>query len=407
MEKARLINRFPAGLVTPPPSKSLSHRALICAALASDNGESILENLGASNDITATEKALSLLCATAKARVSDESGVTLVDCGESGSTLRFLVPLAAIYEQEIAFTGQGLLMERPMAVYEAILRQAGAFYTHEGERIRVRGPMKAGDYKLPGNISSQFISGLLLALPLLDGDSGLHLTTSLESTAYVDMTIDVMARFGVTVAPTATGWRLPGNQRYKPTQYRVEADYSQAAFFLAAAALGRDVRCRGLSRSSVQGDMAIIRILEEMGAVLTWKNNIVSVESERLKPVTVDAREIPDLIPPIAVLCCYCDGKSRIVNAGRLRFKESDRLHALALELGSLGADITEEEDSLTIHGKPSLPGGDVHAHNDHRIAMAMAVAAIRCDGPVRLTGWESVSKSYPAFWDDFEKEDI
>jgi 3-phosphoshikimate 1-carboxyvinyltransferase len=252
-------------------------------------------------------------------------------------------------------------------------------------------------------VSSQFVSGLLLALPLLDGDSELRLTTPLESRRYVDMTIDVMRRFGVRVESGDSLYTISGGQRYRSTSYRVEADYSQAAFFLAASALGRDVEVSGLAPDSLQGDSAILRVLREMGAEILWRDGTISVRAGRLCAVTVDAREIPDLVPPIAALCCFCEGASRVVNAGRLRLKESDRLQALSTELRKLGADIEESEESLSIRGAERLRGGVVDAWGDHRIAMSMAVAAIRCDGPVSLSGWRSVNKSYPGFWLDFE----
>jgi 3-phosphoshikimate 1-carboxyvinyltransferase len=244
---------------------------------------------------------------------------------------------------------------------------------------------------------------LLLALPLLDGDSEIRLSTPLESGRYVDMTIDVMRRFGVDAGASGTSYFVKGGQRYRAARCKIEADYSQASFFLAAAALGLDVRVGGLNPDSVQGDAAMLRVLREMGAEAAWKDGVVSIRAETLCAVTVDAREIPDLVPPIAALCCFCDGTSEIVNAGRLRLKESDRLSALASELGKLGASVAETGDSLSITGVKRLKGGSVDAWGDHRVAMALAVASIRCDGPVSLTGWQSVNKSYPGFWRDFE----
>jgi 3-phosphoshikimate 1-carboxyvinyltransferase len=273
------------------------------------------------------------------------------------------------------------------------------------KEIRVRGPLCGGRYTVPGDVSSQFISGLLLALPLAPGDSEIRTNVPLESRPYVSMTIDVMRRFGVEIRTENGVFSVPGGQRYRPAVYTVEADYSQAAFFLAAAALGRDLRCAGLDPNSAQGDRAILRILEEMGAAVLWQNGLVSVRADRLCALEIDVRDIPDLAPPLAALCCFCEGESRIVNAGRLRLKESDRLRALASELGALGADITEGTDSLTIRGRNTLPGGRANARNDHRIAMTVALAAIRCQSDVRLTGWRSVRKSYPDFWRTFGKE--
>lgn len=414
MDEAKRLGRCPSGICTPPPSKSLGHRAVICAALAARGpaaGESVLQNLGRSEDIDATLAGVAALWSPAVA--TEGGGLRIgpgparpagcVDCGESGSTLRFLLPLAALEARETVFTGRGRLLARPLAVYADLFRASDAMFVQEPRAVRVRGPLRGGVYVLPGDISSQFVSGLLLALPLLPDDSEIRLATPLQSRGYVNLTLDVMRRFGVTVAQEPAGYRIRGGQCYRPAAYRVEADYSQAAFFLAAAALGRPVTVAGLNPESRQGDRVMLEILRAMGAETDWQSDAVCVRTERLEAVTVDAREIPDLVPPIAALCCFGAGRSRIVGAGRLRLKESDRLHALAVELGKLGARVEETEDTLTIEGAPRLAGGRVDAWNDHRIAMALAVTALRCDGPVLLTGWRSVAKSYPDFWRDWE----
>jgi len=450
----KTIRRFPGGVVAPPPSKSLSHRAVICAALAAresgaigggiaqcgaDNGntdsngpngrgrESVIYNLGASEDVEATLEGIKALgvcwerggTENACLRVFHRGGVPdtvsnrrggedePIDCAESGSTLRFLIPVFALEKREVCFSGRGRLLERPLDVYRTAFAEAGAELAKEPDRVRVRGPLRSGVFTIPGDVSSQFVSGLLFALPLLDGDSEIRLSSPLESRGYAELTVDVMERFGVRVqAPDEYRFLISGGQRYRPAEYEVEADYSQAAYFLAAAALGRDVWCSGLNPDSRQGDRAILRVLEEMGAGIVRKDDLVSVRARRLKAVNVDAREIPDLVPPIAALCCFCEGASRIENAGRLRLKESDRLKAMTSELSKLGASVIEKEDGLIIEGSGSLRGGRVDAWNDHRIAMSMALAAIRCEGPVELSGWRSVSKSYPGFWDDFERDE-
>lgn len=416
MKDSKMIQKFPAGIVSPPPSKSLAHRAAICAWLASKHTgqESVLYNMHGSDDILATLAGIRALGGrwvqqgdTVQMMPAQQAKGGLIDCNESGSTLRFLLPLAALDDAEYQFTGKGRLMERPLDIYADIFAKAGVAFRRQDKQLYLKGPLQSGVYKLPGNVSSQFVSGLLFALPLLAGDSALQLTTELESRAYVDMTVDVMRQFGVSVEqPDAATYRIAGGQHYRPASYTVEADYSQAAFFLAAAALGRPVVCQGLSRKSLQGDRAILNILHQMGADVQWREDgSLAVSAERLQAVTVDAREIPDLMPPVAVLCSFCAGESRIVNAGRLRIKESDRLAALTQELTALGAQVEETADSLIIQGAKNLAGGRVDAHGDHRIAMAMATAAIGCGGAVYLTGAESVRKSYPNFWDDFEQE--
>ncbi|MDR3225801.1 MAG: 3-phosphoshikimate 1-carboxyvinyltransferase [Clostridiales Family XIII bacterium] len=427
------IDRFPEGVVTPPPSKSISHRALICAALAGgDKAIGRIKNIGESDDIDATRRGVEIL------RAGDNTRA--VDCGESGSTLRFLIPLAGIDGREWVFKARGRLIERPMGIYKDLFESRGGFFEqtvyssgsesadaggYTGE-VRVRGPLRPGRYELAGDVSSQFISGLMLALPLLGGDSEIALTTPLASADYVRLTADVMRAFGIETRERGeggdgivnfdklTGWDVPGGGHYKSVKYRVESDWSQAAFFLCAGALGRRIAVAGMSPGSLQGDMRILGILKDAGADVDAEMRLIPKRDTALfralsphaglNAVTVDATNIPDLVPPVAALACYLKGESRIENAGRLRLKESDRLAALAQELGHIGADIRTEGDTLVINGKERLAGGSADAHGDHRIAMAISVAAIGCDGPVTLTGWESVRKSYPKYWDDFEK---
>jgi 3-phosphoshikimate 1-carboxyvinyltransferase len=415
MPDVKIINGRPKGIVRVPPSKSMGHRAIICGALASGSGRTLIKSPGSSQDIDATIGAMKGLGFRFQRQGGDVSAIDhsgeaakIIDCGESGSTLRFLLPIAAALGKAVTFTGRGRLMERPLDAYADIFKQSGVdFFQGEGA-VRISGRLKSGGYSLAGDVSSQFVSGLLLALPMVLGDSEIILTTPLESRAYVDMTIDMMARFGVTVQSNEKGYSIRGGQRYTPVNScEVEGDYSQAAFFLGAAALGRDVSCAGLDEKSLQGDRAILQVLEEMGAKVTRKDGVVSVWAKELKAVTVSAAQIPDLVPPIAALCCFCKGESRIVDAARLRIKESDRLSALAQQLGGLGADINELPDGLVIRGKDMIKGGSADACNDHRIAMAVALASLRCKEKVGLTGWESVKKSYPNFWADFEKEDM
>lgn len=420
MDSCRLIDLFPEGVVDIPPSKSFGHRALICAALAAlgpEKGESLVINSGTSDDIKVTREALKRFGLDIISQGADLLvrpgqpgliGTEPVDCGESGSTLRFLVPLAAmISDGPVSFTGRGRLMERPLAPFASIFAVSGATFHQNSDRVTVTGPLGGQSYQLPGNISSQFVSGLLMALPLSGQDSRLTLTEALESAPYVDITLAVMRDFGVTVErPDPKTFIIPGGQVYRPAQYQLEADYSQAAFFLAAAALGRPVKCRGLKLDSCQGDRAILTILEQMGAEIVVEGDTVTAKAKgKLKGATIDMREIPDLGPVLSSLTALAEGESRLINAGRLRIKESDRLSSMAAELAKLGAKVNEGPDSLTIFGQPHLPGGAVvEAHNDHRVAMALAVAAIGCRGPVRLMGGEAVAKSYPHFWQDFGK---
>jgi 3-phosphoshikimate 1-carboxyvinyltransferase len=421
LRQRKIIDRFPRGVVTPPPSKSLSHRALICSALCglhgagTDDATAEIGNLGISEDISATRRGIARISSVLSGTAGIASRERRVDCGESGSTLRFLIPIAGLDHAEWVFTGNGRLMERPLDVYRDMFERVGGVFDQRGAEVRVRGPLSAGRYDLPGDVSSQFVSGLLFALPLLCGDSEIALSTPLESSGYARMTVDVLRHYGISMEEITDGsggirgYRVRGGQTYRRAAYTVESDYSQAAFFLAAAALGCDVRVAGLNPHSLQGDRYIIDIIRGMGAKVCEEEGAVRVRPPAggLKALTIDVAEIPDLVPPIAALACYCEGQTRLVKAGRLRMKESDRLRALRTELCKLGAAVRETDDALIIDGAKSLRGGDVDAWGDHRIAMALAVAAIGCSGPVALSGWTHVSKSYPNFWKNFEKEVI
>ena len=397
----KTVARFPSGVVTAPPSKSLSHRAVICAALA--GGRSVLENLGRSQDIDATVRCMSALGASfsrdgdgvavdgSDTPTSASDGAVL-DCGESGSTLRFLLPIAALSAGETRFTGQGRLMERPMEPYADAFAARGASLIREQGGLTVRGPLTAGSFALPGDVSSQFVSGLLFALPLLDGNSEIVVRSPLESASYVDLTLSCLKDFGVSVTNEQyQRFTIQGGQPYRPRRHRIEGDYSQAAFFLVAAALGADVEVRGLRQDSLQGDRKILDLIQ------------LSALHSPLSTLTIDVRDVPDLVPPLAVLLALREGVSELTNAARLRLKECDRLTAVTRELNALGARIEEREDALIITGVPELTGGHVHAWGDHRIAMMAAVAAIRAKGPVTVDDPDCVAKSYPNFWTDFE----
>lgn len=388
------------GSVTPPASKSQGHRLLLAAALA--EGESVIVGLAPSRDIEATLSCIGTL----GARVHRESdGVHIVgrggrpeeregavfDCGESGSTLRFLIPISLALLGGGTFVGRGRLMARPLEPYFDLFRKRNIFYARTEDSAGLEGTLTAGDYDLPGNVSSQFITGLLYALPLLEGDSRIRITTPLESRAYVDMTLASLARFGV-----AARWEdentlaVPGGQRYRPACAEVEADWSQGAFWYAARALGSRVEIGGLDPMSLQGD----RVIAEQFEHLT-----------RPGDVELDVSQCPDLVPALGAMASVRQGTARIVNAARLRIKESDRLGAVTQVLNAMGGDVTEQADGLIIRGKEQLAGGvPVDSHNDHRIAMMAAVAATRCARPVTVLGAQCVDKSYPGFWEDFER---
>ncbi len=374
------------GSVTPPPSKSVGHRALLALLLA--DGTGTLSNLGDSEDIRATQ-----FCAAAlrSGHPAGRDGLPILDCGESGSTLRFLIPVALALRGGGHFTGHGRLMERPQAPYRDLFREKGIFWEEMAGSLTVRGQLEPGTYALPGNVSSQFITGLLYALPLLSGDSQILLTTPLESGAYVDLTLDVLEKFGIRVEREERGFRVPGGQKFTARDLTIEADWSAAAFWYAAALLDSDVDIQGLDAGSAQADAAIARHYWTLA---------------RPSHAEIDVSGCPDLVPPLAAMAALRgEGlATRLVNAARLRMKESDRLSTVTDVLTALGADVEEHDDYLVIHGKDTLPGGvTVSGHNDHRIAMMAAIAATNCDAPVTITGAECVRKSYPSFWADYE----
>lgn len=406
-----------------PSSKSMGHREIICAGLAA--GASVVDNISMSKDIEATIGLLRAMGTSVSEVESSYPGrkafrivgtgkptavVASADCGESGSTLRFFVPLGALLGRPFTFIGHGKLVTRPLDAYYRIFEEQQLTYSAEGGRLplTVDGVLKPGLFKLPGDVSSQYVSGLLFALPLLAEDSVIEVTSPLESASYVDMTIACLAKYGIKIINENGAHRrylVPGAQRYKSCLSRVEGDWSQAAFWAVGGSLGSEIRCTGVDFASLQGDKAVVGIMKRMGATVSGAQDQVVVRASATEGTLIDASNCPDIIPILTVLASVSWGTTRIVNAGRLRLKECDRLSAITNELNKLGALIMEGRDNLTIIGKPEgLRGGaEVDAWNDHRIAMSLAIAAQRCKEPVSLTGADSVSKSYPLFWQDYQ----
>ena len=406
-----------------PSSKSMGHREIICAGLAC--GTSIIDNISMSKDIEATMRCLkainvavdeipSMIEGRKALQISGNghpmAAADSVDCGESGSTLRFFLPLGANLNCPLTFTGHGKLVSRPLQAYYDIFDEKFIQYFNDNGNlpVTVNGRLTPGTYKLPGDVSSQFVSGLLFALPLLSGDSVIEITSSLESSAYVDMTINCLAKFGVQIENEGGQHRrylVKGKQRYQAQDSQVEGDWSQAAFWTVGGSLGTSVTCEGVNVNSLQGDQTVVSIMERMGAALKQDANNVTVTGGATKATVIDAANCPDIIPVLTVLAAVSEGTTKIINAGRLRIKECDRLAAMTSELNKMGAAITEESEGLTIIGKPEgLKGGvTVDAWNDHRIAMSLAIAAQKCREPIILTGAESVAKSYPTFWEDYK----
>ncbi len=413
MGKLLITPHMLRGAVRAPASKSMAHRALICAALC--DGESALTGVEPSDDILATAGALISLGAALDMRGETlfvagtgrdrEARDCVVDCAESGSTLRFLLPVFLVNGGVMHFTGRGNLGKRPLDDYFAIFDRQGIHWEKSGEALNltVEGRLSSGHFALRGDVSSQFLSGLLFALPGLDGDSEIEITTPLESAQYIELTLAAMRAFGFVIERTGIrSFHIPGGQCGTARDFAVEGDYSGAANWLCAAALGADLRVENLDPRSLQGDRAVIDILTRMGARFSWEGGAVRCAAGRLRGVTIDASACPDIVMPLAAAAATAEGVTRFENAGRLRIKECDRLHAVADVLTALGARVEEGEDSLTIEGVEALSGGAVSSHGDHRIAMMAAVASLSCQGPVTIDGYECVSKSYPRFFDDF-----
>ena len=400
----------PNGTVNVPPSKSDVHRAIICAAMA--NGVSRISPVALSNDIKATIGCIKALGADAvlENNVLTVDGTNmyknktaLLDCGESGSTLRFFIPIAAVGNINATFVGKGKLPQRPIGIFTEALPKAGTVCKTEGGLpLEIKGQLKSGIFEIPGNVSSQFITGLLLALPILEGDSEIVLAAPLESVGYIAMTIRTMKQFGVNIQATEKGWHIKGGQSYKTCDYTTDGDWSQAAFFMVLGAVSGKVTVKGVAKDSTQGDKKCAEILAEFGAKVTQRDNEVTVEKGELKAITVDASQIPDLVPVLSVCAAFAEGTTKIINAERLRIKECDRLKATAELLNNLGGKVKELSDGLEITGVSSLKGGNVNGYNDHRIVMSAAVCAARSDEDITATFAMSINKSYPDFYIDY-----
>ncbi len=382
-----------SGRVVPPPSKSDAHRALLAAGLAgcADRISGLPEIESA--DIRATRRCLTALA----------DNQPLLDCGESGTTLRFMIPVAAALgagaSQPVVFAGHGRLPLRPLDEYQAILSAHGirlSFPPGAFLPLTMQGRLSGGVFRVPGHISSQYISGLLFALPLVAEDSSIELTSPLESAPYVAMTLRTLHTFGIEASEVPGGYRIPGGQRYCPADYHVEKDYSQAAFWLTAAFASSPLEVDGLEDGSAQGDQAIVRLLADLDRI----RKTAPANAE----LTIDVSDTPDLVPILAVAAALTPATTRIVKAARLRLKETDRLQTTWVALTAIGGDVTQAGDELIIHGGRPLQGGVVDATGDHRIAMAFAIAALSTKDGIRLQGAEAVNKSYPDFFREFRR---
>lgn len=401
---------MPNGEVTVPPSKSDVHRAIICAALS--RGVSRISPVALSNDIKATIGCIEALGAETRLEnnVLTVDGTKLfsdkkasLDCGESGSTLRFFIPVAALGGIEAEFTGHGSLPTRPIGLFADILPKAGVECETTGFLpLKIRGKLRSGEFKVPGNVSSQFITGLLFALPLLENDSDIVLASPIESVGYINMTIYTMSKFGVEVEKTDFGWHIKGGQSYKPCNYTTDGDWSQAAFFMVSGAVSGSVTVNGVNKDSAQGDKKIAEIIAQFGASVEQTDTSVKVSCAKMRAVTIDASQIPDLVPVLAVCASFAEGTTKIINAQRLRIKESDRLKTTAMLINSLGGSVKELSDGLEITGAERLSGGKADGCNDHRIVMSAAVCAAGLCGEIECSDAFAINKSYPEFFSDY-----
>lgn len=392
MSEVTIKNSILNGNVKMPPSKSAAHRALICSFLS---GGGNVSPLISSNDMKATLGVIECL----------KNGKRILNCIESGSTLRFMIPVAAALGKSVTFIGEGRLPQRPLGEYENLLQAHGVkCKTQGGLPFEISGRLQSGAYEIRGDISSQYITGLLLALPILDGDSQIKLTTELQSKPYVDMTIKVMADYGVKIEETDYGYFIRGNQKFVQKDYVVEGDWSQAAFFMSAGAIGGCVKISGLDFESTQGDKAVCDVMKRFGADVQIENRNVVCKKGELRGIEINCADIPDMVPAIAVTAAFANGKTVISGAERLRLKESDRIEAICSNLKIMGADVFETADGMIINGRGALNGGKILGYNDHRIVMAFSVAGLFADGETVITDAESINKSYPSFFEDYNR---
>jgi 3-phosphoshikimate 1-carboxyvinyltransferase len=416
MRKIILPGKIRPSRIVLPSSKSLSHRALITASLA--QGDSVIHALAANNDIKATMSVMEKAGARFETKEKDlivhgiremDYDGSLLDCGESGSTLRFLIPLFSLSSQPVTFTGHGKLMERPQNVYEEIYRKQGLPFVMKNGELHVCGPLKSGKYTMRGDVSSQFISGLLFALPLLPEDSTIEVLPPLESASYIGLSEDALKRSGIRIEQDGLTFHIPGGQKYHPIDCTVEGDDSQMAFFAEEALIhGVPLDVCNLNHASKQGDHVIVELVQRLGGKAEEIEDGYRFSGQKLQGTTIDLADCPDLGPALFALATQCHGTTTFVNAGRLRMKESDRIACMEEELHKLGCHISSDASTVIVQGRTDIHGNvTLHGHNDHRIVMALSVLAGIADGPVVIEECEAVNKSYPDFFRDLEKTGV
>ena len=411
--KVTIQSSISHGSVKIPPSKSMAHRAIICAALA--NGKSIISNIDYSVDIQTTIDCMRKLgaiitCEKDKVIIQgiqdfNHLNDNHIECNESGSTLRFLIPIFSLTNQKVIFTGKNRLLKRPQKVYEDLFKENNLYFNQTEDYIEIQGSLCANEYTLKGNVSSQFISGLLFTLPLLEKDSKIHILPPFESKSYIDLTIQMLEKFNIHIE-----WLddftlyIKGNQKYLAHDEVVEGDFSQFAFFAVLGAINHDLEIKGMDASSLQGDKQILDILNDFGCEITY-DNTYKIKKSDLKAHTIDLKNCPDLGPILCTLAMFSEGTTHITNASRLRLKESDRIEAMVSECKKMGCEIEVKEDEMFIHGGYSKPINELDGWKDHRIVMACAIALTKLGGTIN--GCEAITKSYPSFFDDLKSVGI
>lgn len=400
-------------MVTPPPSKSQAHRLLICAALGTSPAAVFCNSVN--DDIIATMRCLNALGADIKYTdgvftvhpVVVKKGATL-DCGESGSTLRFLLSVAAVLGADATFVGGGKLPTRPMSDLRTALERGGISFTKQAEGLELplscRGTLAGGRYTLPGNLSSQYLTGLLFALPLAEEKSSVEVTGNLTSASYIDMTLDALSTAGINITQKDNIYTIEGKQKYSlQGNIVVEGDWSSAAFWVVAGVVGKKpITIKGINTSSLQGDRQIIDLLRLMGAYIEITPDAIVAHPSQLFGTELDCADTPDLVPILSVAAAVANGKTQFSNVGRLRYKESDRLAAMKAVLESFGIASIVGEDTFTIIGGEPKVTATVDSFGDHRIAMSAAILSTVAEGVTTIEGAECVAKSYPRFFDDF-----
>ena len=408
---AHITPTLMGGKVDSIPSKSYAHRMLLCAMLS--NSPTELYGVTGSKDIEATINCIKALYGDVTIKpdkyivkpIKKEREDIVLDCIESGSTLRFILPIALAMGKSCKVIGKEGLQKRPLKDLVDVLRAHGGVVDADALPLNISGQLKSGDYRINGSVSSQYITGLLMALPILDGDSTLTIDGEIVSSKYIDITLDVLQNFGIKIERVDNNsFYIQGNQKYSnKTDLRVQGDWSNAAFWLALGALNGETQVNKLFFDSVQGDREILQIVMDMGAKVSIKGDNVIVSKKALHSITVDAKDIPDLMPIVSILMANADGISVMKNVDRLKTKETDRLKAIMENLEKMGIKARYQDGELLILGG-SIKAFSVDSYNDHRMVMMAAIAASIADGNCEITNIEAVDKSYPNFFDDYKK---